>query len=285
MKTLSHPTSFPFVSQRRGFPLAAVAFAGLAASVATAQLTLVDDFESYADGDALDTGSWTGNDEYTAATDPSDATNTVARFPASGNVILHRTLDFDPGTTGNQAMSEGQTATLFYQFRVDSTDALNDLDQGFGAAGGGDAFQNYRAYTPIRTDRFQYRDETSFATAEANPTVGTWYSAWLVLNQGSGATGTYDLYLEEGRTATRGTAIATAIDFRTDTGAEVDRFLFRNGGSTLANADGFFDNLYLDTTGDNATNPIPEPSSYALGLGILVAGLTILRRRRSHSRS
>lgn len=261
--------------------IAAGAFLTLGTTAANAQLTLIDDFEGFSNGNPLNGATtWSGGGGYTAVTDPDDATNMVARFPVgTAATPVERILDFDPGTTGDQPMTNGQTATLFYQFRVDTTAALNDLDQGFGAAGSGDAFQNYRAYTPIRTGRIQYRDGGSFATAEASPTVGTWYSTWVVLDQGSGANGTYDLYLETGRTATRGTAIATGIDFRSDSGAEVDRFLFRNGGSTGTNADGFFDNLYLDTSGDNATNPIPEPSSYALLFGLLAAGFATRRRR------
>ena len=265
--------------------IAAGALLTLGTTAANAQLTLIDDFEGFSNGNPLNGATtWSGGGGYTAVTDPDDATNMVARFPVgTAATPVERILDFDPGTTGDQPMTNGQTATLFYQFRVDTTAALNDLDQGFGAAGSdtksSNAFQNYRAYTAIRNDKIEYRDGGGFLPADSNPTLGTWYSTWVVLDQGSDANGTYDLYLETGRTATRGTAIATGIDFRTDVGDEVDRFLFRNGSSTGANADGFFDNLYLDTSGDNATNPIPEPSSYALLFGLLAAGFATLRRR------
>ena len=254
--------------------LATLCAFGLTAGTASAQFSTIDDFEGFSDGDSIPDNSadWAGDSGVSAAEDPQDPSNTVFQFP-------NPSLDARNATVSD--LSNGDTATMFFQFRIDDQANLDGLNVSFGAAGGGNTFDDLNAALSISND-IRYFDGSGFGTAVANGDValGTTYSTWLVLTQGSGGNGSYDLYLEEGRTASRGAAIASNITFHNDATSEVDSFVLKAGGGQ-SNVDAtFLDNIYFDNTGDNAVNPVPEPSAYALVAGVVaLLGLAVQRRR------
>lgn len=90
---------------------------------------------------------------------------------------------------------------------------------------------------------------------------------------------TYDLHLSQGTDGATGGAssitAATNVAFRTAAG-DLDYMFFADPDGNPATGI-VLDDLYVDTSGENLVNPIPEPSAAALlGLG----GLALLRRRR-----
>ena len=261
------------------YPTICIAFL-VAVPLAHAQFTTIDDFESFNNGDTISgSNGWTGDADNIAVTDPDDASNTVLQQSANGVDALQKTF--------SSALSSGDTATLFYQFRIDTTAARDNLDHGFGVGGDNTLdFDSFRAYTALRQTNIQYRNDTDFDTAVTtnNVAIGTWYSAWIVADQGAGTSGTYDFYHEEGRNASPGTAIANNIDFRGGgflSGAEIDRFMIISGNGINADSnDAFLDNIYWDSSGANLVNPVPEPSAFAALAGVAALGLALVRRRR-----
>jgi hypothetical protein len=98
---------------------------------------------------------------------------------------------------------------------------------------------------------------------------GVEYGVYIVTNTNDD---TYDVYLEEAGVQTQ---LAEDFAFR-NSGDTINQFLaLTNSGNFLGTT--LVDNIYVELTGENLVNPIPEPTSVA---AIRLMSLLALRHRR-----
>lgn len=255
----------------------------------------LDSFETYSQGSNIDgQGGWsTGtqmNFSATVVADPSNAANNVLQLANTGGTgrVFN---DFQASRSG-LSIATGTTGTIFARFRsssggVDVAFGSSDLPQAtlFADAGSGSRFDNYEAYGRLQNNgtEYQVRDGNGFTTgAPLSISVDTWYNLWLVTDN---TAATYKAYVQ-------GPGDANPVQYLG--GTATGDFAFRGGGaphgslisylidSNATSPNTFFDDIYVDSAGQNLTNPIPEPATFALfGLGLLGA---LPLARRSHKR-
>ncbi|MGC9452473.1 MAG: PEP-CTERM sorting domain-containing protein [Oceanipulchritudo sp.] len=249
---------------------------------------VIEDFEAATPG--ADIGTLTGWTENTAANltmdiaaDPADALNQVLRVNVSGAIGSGQSGAWR--TTGTSIATSSTAATLFFQIRFEN-DTVNDRAfAGLSAASEAQLaastdFDQAAAYAGGITSGggFGARDGgTTLSTG--NPAADTWYNIWLVVNN---STETYDVYINSGAVAaTAGDLIWDDNEFRT--GADgipgpLDKLIVLATGSSTGVT--YLDNFILDDSAANLNYQlVPEPSAWALILGV-AGGLMLLRRRR-----
>jgi hypothetical protein len=234
-----------------------------------AAFVLVEDFESVAD--------WTNADvigSVAASSAPAGSVGAVGLWDPTGSEKERRDL-------GGNSIADGSSGTLFIRtLWTDTTD--KDVTFGFSVDDNPD-FSDFNGYAEIDGTAspvdLLVRNGGGF-TDSADLVQNTWYNLWFVFDNGdtsNSETETYDVYL------TTGTASATAADriaddfaYRGGAGGAIDTFTLREGNSG-GRGDAYFDELWIDTTGVNLNNPIPEPASVAL---LAAGGLLMTGRRR-----
>ena len=275
--------------------VAGVVFVGSA----HADFAVIDTFESYNVG-LLDGQVGSGWYSPTSASflnevavDPTDAGNQAMQVTegSSTNQRIANTINNtdriavdNTGTLFFRVYLEGQIAGENREVRIGLSDQNPTTATGTGVhetylqTDNGDTFQSFDGPTGENGNGTQ-----TLGAAGA----GAWYNVWMVADT---AALTYDLFIE-GPGFTGQQLVADDFGFRNantvnDTPAELEGelgtiFLRPSGGNPTAESDPsriWFDDFYIDNSGQNLTNPIPEPSSLALaGLG---AGLLLGLRRR-----
>ncbi|WP_309399750.1 hypothetical protein [Cerasicoccus maritimus] len=229
---------------------------------------LVDDMENG--------NNWGAGSQGSIVADPTNASNNVYLIDtspvSSGNVTaaFHSITSIDNNTTG----------TLFFRIRSDAA-APNFVWGSSDVAspnvtGNFNSFGDYEGYGRIADADygFQLRDGGGFTGDLENGAADTWYNVWLELDNTNDTTTLY---------------VTTGSD---DATSAIGSGAFRNGTTSglvtllVVNAHGggndYIDDIYIDTTGQNLTNPttIPEPRSYALLIGLLGTCVLLLRRSR-----
>lgn len=244
-------------------PHAPILLASLAVALPVqAAFLLVDDMEG--------TNQWTGDGALVA--DPADAGNMVYAVPNAGLQSAYRSLP---------TISSG-TATLFFRARSTAAGSagseLIDWVLGTSDSAAPNDWGNYEGYIRLAEDGtagdldIDVRNGGGFS--EVGPiSPDVWYNVWLVLNHDAQTT---DVYFNTGfdDATAGGTSSFSGAAFRRSAGNDLVSFFVRNNE---ADTTGYVDDIYLDSTGQNLVNPIPEPAPVMLGL-IGMAG--ILRRRR-----
>jgi len=250
---------------------AGVALAALAclAPGAIAAYVAVDTFESYTLNSSIDgQGGWnTGTQTNFSAlvvADPANASNKVLQAANTGGTgrVFN---DFQASRSGLN-IATGTTGTLFARFRsssgpVDVAFGSSDIVQAtlLSLAADGARFDNFEGYGRIQTDGTQYqvRNGGGFITGANSRTISTdtWYNLWLVLNN---TAATFKAYVQ-------GPGDANPIQYLG--GTATGDFAFRTGGaphgslisylidSNATSPNTYFDDIYVDTAGENLTNP------------------------------
>ncbi len=288
--------------------LAVIVSCGALTETAMAEFTLIDDFESYSVGGAIDgQGYWqaeAGANPVAAgvSADPLNPSNRVlsigeAGFP-SGRLGHRETINTDPALR----IVQGTTATLFYRVAWDvhqvatsigMTDVANPISDVIFNSFTQFESQFILSFTP-GTDDIAMRDGSAARILTADVAPLNWYNVWLVIDN---AADTTKLFIQGGAFSSQ-----TQLDYLGDT-----TFLFRNGvanndlltflivtGRNTSNQPPnptenigpvYVDDLYIDTSGVNLTNPVPEPGGIALCCcAVLVQIGTAVRRRRAGCR-
>ncbi len=218
------------------------------AGAARADWALVDDMESGS--------SWTGTGAIAA--DPADPSNQVFAMPRPGTATIsaYRAI---PNITN------GTTATLF--FRVRTTGPAGQADWGFGASDEAaptsvtPVFNAYEAHARIANDTsatpigpgigFDVRNGGGFARV-VQVDNDIWYNVWMVVDNANDRT---TFYFNTGwdSATSGGTLSFPNAGFRNGTAANaLVSFMVANNRTSST---GYIDDIYIDTTGENLTNP------------------------------
>lgn len=250
---------------------------------AHASWILLEDFEDVAVdanlGDSNPGESFTlnGTGLATVQLSPWDAFNRAARLQ-NPQVQLFMPASIPQGTTG----------TLFYQIYkptglVNMSLGMSD-DMAINDPGQFYWFESQlTVHSSTDPQAFRMRDGGAFRTSATNFLPETLYNVWHVINN---TTDKSEMYVQ------RDGIDPSPIKLAEDT---IDSFTFRNevasndlvhflvmtgssGAGFAAHSTAWFDNVYL-STGENLTNPVPEPSTWMLLAATTVIAAWGFRRR------
>ncbi len=242
-----------------------------------------------------------------ALVDNFEGAEPLSNWTLSGNTAGGRTITVaespETGVTGNvlriysgtaaadmfafrnlpESIANSSTAATLY-FRMFVSTATRNAVGGLAEAISPTAYSNYAAVARLMGDNLDvYNGNTTGGGATTNGAYqpvdtsaqsGVWYDIWMVVNN---AADTYQVwYSEDGGPQTLGTyAGGDTFTFRQGGADPVARFMAAT--SSPAGTVSYFDDIYLDTSGQNLTLPIPEPATLALGA---LGAIGLLRRRR-----
>lgn len=288
--------------------VAALAVGAIGAPPALAAFVKIDDFQELAVGQPVNgQGKWqaeAGNlfEPAGVAVDPVDPQNLVLRIGQgnySGGRLGHReTINTVPGLV----IHNGTTATLFFRLRygdqqmdfsVGMTDVANPISDVIFNSFTQFESQLALSFTP-GSDLLRIRDGATLRTLTDQVAKDTWYNLWLVIDNHADTT---RIYIQGGAFAEQ-TLLSVGdqeeFRFRNSGGATQDNdlvtFFIATGRNTSNqppsptehNGPAFIDDIYLDASGVNLANPVPEPSTLALtaiGSAALAIGKRLARRR------
>lgn len=214
----------------------------------------------------------------TIVTDPANSGNNVFSIGYGTNVN-----NSDSYLSLGSGIAHNTTGTLFLRVRTTANEGAFDWVFGTthvanpGASGTTGAWNSYVGYGVMNSSggtdtEMAVRDGTGFDFfGPASP--DTWYNVWFVLdNENKETTMYYNTGF--GTPATDASTLSATGGFRNVNTDDLINLWVRNNSASTT---GYIDDVYLDTTGINLTNPIPEPSTAMIGgLGLLA----LLRRRR-----
>lgn len=253
-----------------------------------AAFSLIENFDTYALGSLTGQGGWTANTQWTVASAPVGGSGNVASgIGATGSGAAYRAL--------NPAIDNANTATTLF-FRLYRTGAVNISaglsDDAVPALFGGYEVQLNAQNNGTPTDSFKIRDANAFEDLGAGTFAqSVWYNVWMVINT---STDTYEVWMNQGDYGTAGTPLlhiqdpvivppdTSGFTFRNGASANpLTTLIFAMGGTTPALTSSLIvDDVYIDTTGQNLSNPVPEPSSAVLLGAAATLGLISRRRNR-----
>lgn len=229
---------------------------------------LIDDMENG--------NNWGAGSQGSIVADPANASNSVYQVTPSpvgpGNVTaaFHSITSIDNNTTG----------TLFFRIRSDAASpnfvwGASDVASP-NVTGNFTSFSDYEGYGRLTGSNyaFQLRNGGGFTGDLDTGSADTWYNVWMEFDNTEDTT---TLYVTTGNDDAT-TSIGTGA-FRNGTTNSLLTLLLVNdhdGGND------YIDDIYIDTSGQNLTNPIaiPEPQTYALMVGLFGLLIVYYRRRK-----
>ena len=258
-----------------------------AAATSHAAFVKLDDFEGLTVGAIGGQNGWVANQTGAAilvGTDPDDASNQVLQV-GDGTTMGNKTL----WNLGIPAHAAADPATLFLRIRTgdDVSTATADVSMGLTIQNPPANNFNFQAQARVRGSltinppQLDARDGGGFLADSAvtfDLAAGEWYNLWVVQDHPSDM---YNVYL--GGPGLGGPTLMFAaespLDYRVvGGGAALEAFFLRSGGGSGNLGPFYIDDVYVDASARNLTNPIPEPATIAMFfLGGLMA-LGLLRR-------
>ena len=257
----------------------AVAFTLLLAASSQATLVLVSDFDG--------TTSYNSGGTVAVVADPDDAGNNALELTAASDAHVGFTI------------ADGSVATVFFRLRyTDASGSNPGSNGGFGvteenwaAASGQGKFaarshvETIRTFdAPGRRTRSTYYDGWTLTGGLGNmqqSAPDAWQNIWFVLDT-TGAVDTYDMWVEGGTYAIP-TLVADDAEWYRQQEHNLGiagLYIYSTGTSPAT----YIDDVYVDTTGIDLSNPlvaVPEPSSFIFGLMAMAAGVLRPRSRKS----
>ena len=254
--------------------LAGILTAGLLitlnAATSSGGWALVDDFESHAVGtEPSSANGWVAHDYAGALPNDyivSSGGNQAVQLLGSGNSGYNIPL-------GANTIADSTTGTIFFRTRSVSLPPTYTPGQYFqmGAAAtdwdwtdGGNWWDHdevgFYSYWNTVLDGTGVKPHHNEGAAH-DVDGATWYNAWLVANH---TTDTYDFHISQGNDGAIGDptsqTVATGMNFQNAVTAagDLDQFMFF-GTDGNEGTGGRLDDIYVDNTGANLTNPLPAP--------------------------
>ena len=259
-------------------PLAAAFM--LIASFAQAQFVLIDDFQGGTVGDPVvnDTtpnvgagATWDGDlgqdSLHTYESDPDCEANIAMRIEGFGQDALGNPLPDNSAVTRaqlNTPIAFGDTGTLFYRFRVPEA-AVGTLDHVIGLTDN-PTITNFNFKSGLRNigaNNFDLRDGGTYEEVAAGLSDNTWYRLWMVtVNTNPGTHACYLQRDDEDASLPFGTqtllvSTGDPFDYRIMGDTDIVNVYFR-GANNVGGANGndlFFDDIYINPTASDLTNP------------------------------
>ncbi|MEN1678287.1 MAG: hypothetical protein AAGJ46_01745 [Planctomycetota bacterium] len=242
---------------RTHLPALTLASVVAVSGVSSAAWNSLSDFEFLSPGPLGSQGGWTSElsttSEYTVTSDPDNPSNQVLLAtgtsaaqgaPNEGNAYIPLGVD---------SIAEGTTGTVFFRMR---TSDLSDIVFGASDVAAPFTWSSYEGYMVMGSvageNAFRVRDGGAFSGNLLTYSADQWYNIWLVLDH---AADTVSLYTSQGSDAA---ALLGSGGFRT--GNEPDSDLvslnLRMGSPHLNNsAQGYLDDIFVDSTGENLAIP------------------------------
>jgi hypothetical protein len=270
------------------FALLVAAFSLTSAIRSHAAFVLFENFDALVDGALSGQGGWTGNSVATVVnTGGGDKVANLATG-GGGNLSNFRPLG------GLAIPNTNAAATVYWNFTISAAGSANnwnfiitDVLTPADTAAASEVQFNFDGGQPAVRARsggaFLNLSLDGTVNTHFLPLVGVQYNGWFEINN---TTDTYSLYLQSdgdplvgSRTqmlAANGTG--GLFTFRNSGGGiQANDLITSNFGSGSSGSVVRFDDIYVDTAGFNAANPVPEPAAGGIGL---MAGLVLLSRRR-----
>jgi hypothetical protein len=278
------------------FGLGAVLVSSACAMPARAAFTTFDNFDTYTPGSLSGQGGWVTSTTAGAVTNVVDVGGD-REIQVYGNSIPN----YKP--LGALTIPNASTAaTVYYNFKMAAANTGNnfnfivtDVTTPADTAGSSEVQLNYDAgqapaggsttFRARSAGNFLFVSTGGTVATQVVPKANTLYNVWFVVNN---STDKYNVYLQsdgDPLLATPTKLLATDgtggdFTFRNSGGGAQPNDLitvnFGNGATGIANAVNF-DDVHVDLSGQNLTNPVPEPAA----IGTLALGaLGLLARRR-----
>lgn len=246
--------------------------------------TLVDNFES-----SNSLNNWTLIGTGTSGRTITVATNSEAGVTGNALRIYSGTTATDMFAFRNLPESipnESTAATLYFRMFVGAASSSRNAVGGLAETPIGN-YANYASVARLSGNNFDvYHGNgagaaaTSFGgyqAADTSAQTGVWYDVWMVINN---AADTYQVYYSEnGGTQTLASHGGGSTYTLRQGGAEAING-FMAATSSPAGTISYFDDIYLDTSGENLFIPVAVPEPATTSLGAIAASFGLLRRRR-----
>jgi len=260
-----------------------------------AAFVLIDNFDSgYTLGALAGQNGWSNTTGgWSVAAAPAGGVGNVA----SGASVLTPNNNFASKQLSLAIANTSTSSTLF--FRVRRTGGGVNMSVGLSdvlvpAATGDYETQINAQHNTTAVDTFKVRDAGAFDDLGTGTfAIDTWYNVWMIVNNSAD---TYEMWIDQGNFGAPGTALTHILDpvgggpgdftfgFRNGTAANAltSVFLSMGGTNPILSGSLLVDDLYIDSFGQNLSNPtaVPEPSSAVAVVGGAACLLGLLSRRR-----
>jgi len=246
--------------------LAACLAFGLGANTAQAGFSLVDNFDSGTAGTPLSVyaAKWSANSDYKVALDPLNPANkmgSIARINTPNN--WGTAIDF--GSANSIAV--GTTGTVFFRVMVGTNAGTNFgmyLENGIGTDTSKRQVSAYYNIGPL-FERGNSSNTAVTTTGFTSMTKNVWYDFWYVASN-TASNPTFTVYAaKEGASPIAQTLLSNGIGsvqtFMNNpaSGVLLQGLMFLESSGNNGTTDFYFDDIYVDNTGVNLTNPTLSP--------------------------
>lgn len=244
----------------------------LAAGIARGEFVLVEDFEG------LDLDKIGGQNGWYA----SSPTSQVVTLPAEGPNQALKLVSTPAVLHKSATIEQGDVRMLFLRFRFEGQ---HNYSFGMSHLSSPVEFSDFGPELRKRAalDRFSIHDGHTY-TDLTTLQPATWYNLWALVDNDSGNTQVW-LHSRPGEGATPTDQLdasgQTVFDFRTNVNTDLVKFYIKAAEGGSGNDPLWIDDIYLEnSTGENLTNPVPEPHALVGLASFALALVCYLRRHR-----
>lgn len=261
-----------------GNPFAGGGWNNVQAALRPSGFVLLEDFAGLTNGPLQGQNGWTASNSVQVTADPTQPRNQVLSL--ANDLAADAWKALDALTLTNQA-----AGTVFWRFRradtqINMSHGLTDAAP--PAARNFNDFEIQLQSNGTNPPALNTRDAGAFKPV-ANFTPDAWLSVWVVVDN---AADLYSVYLQGGEfpnqtlLTTQTNASEFAYTFRNTAGdglngntgpvaSNLTYFLLRSSGASNHVGPFLLDDIYVDGTGTNLSNPLPPPAPSGLSMALV----------------